>query len=78
MRTDSLCYIRRTGRVVLPFPWITSSPCPWPQATHQRVLIPLTEDEKRNSKKKVHVQIMRKDNLQYSNPPRIRIRSQVK
>lgn len=55
--------IIKSGRVCYPFPWESSAvPQPWPQQ-HERVVIPLTAAERRNSTKKCHIQIVAKRNL---------------
>jgi len=55
--------LRKSGREVAILRWIAPNlPKPWPN-THERVLIPLTPDERRNSDKKFHIQIVRKDAL---------------
>lgn len=56
--------LRKSGRICYPFNWESGSlPKPWPN-THSRVLIPLTQTERRNSTKKCHVQIVNNTNLE--------------
>lgn len=63
MHQRRILKINRTGRVCYPFPWESSAiPQPWSQK-HERVVIPLTADERRNSTKKCHIQIVAKRNL---------------
>ncbi len=51
------------GRVAYPFPWESSQlPQPW-RAGYERVMIPLTASEQKNSNKKCHTQIVRKAHL---------------
>lgn len=55
--------LRKSGRVVYPFPWASSKvPCPW-KAGYTRVIIPLSAKERQNSNKTCHIQIVRNDNL---------------
>lgn len=55
--------IVKSGRVCYPFQWESSAIAqPWPN-THERVVIPLSAAERRNSNKKAHVQIVAKRNL---------------
>ena len=55
--------IVKSDRVCYPFPWESSQiPQPW-KNTHERVVIPLTVAERRNSNKKAHIQIVAKRNL---------------
>lgn len=55
--------LKKSGREVAILRWIAPNiPKPWP-STHERVVIPLSAEEKRNSDKKFHIQIVRKDNL---------------
>ena len=55
--------MKKTGRVCYPFPWeSTKEPQPWKHG-YQRVIIPLTAEEKKHSSKLIHMQIVRNDNL---------------
>ena len=65
--SKTIVTLAKSGRVVLPFPWEnTKVSAPFNQQTHERVMIPFTAAELRNSKgKKAHVQVIRKQNLRY-------------
>lgn len=55
--------LKKSGKEVSILRWIAPHmPKPWPN-THERVLIPLTPEERRNSDVKFHIQIVRKDAL---------------
>ena len=55
--------LRKSNRIVYPFPWTsTKIPCPW-KAGYMRVVMPLTESEKRNSAKHCHIQVVKISNL---------------
>lgn len=61
-------FLRKSGREVYPFPWSsTKVPCPWP-AGYMRVVIPMTEQEKRYSTKTCHIQIVRVSNIERRSP----------
>lgn len=63
MIRQDLYKLKSTGRVCMMFPWDNHKvPCPW-KGGYARVMIPLTESEKRNSNKKAHTQIVRVGNL---------------
>lgn len=63
MNAKRILKINKTGRVCYPFPWESSAiPQQWSQK-HERVVIPLTAAERRNSTKKCHTQIVAKRNL---------------
>lgn len=65
---------KKTGRVCYAFPWESQkAPCPWNQQAYERVVIPMTDTEKRNTRKTVHIQIMRRSNLQVMREPRLRV-----
>lgn len=65
--SKTIVTLAKSGRVVLPFPWEnTKVSAPFNQQTHERVMIPFTAAELRNSRgKKAHVQVVRKRNLRY-------------
>ncbi len=66
---------KKSGRICYAFPWASHKiPCPWNAGTYERVLLPLTESEKRNSQKKVHVQIFKRTNLEAVKPTVLAIR----
>lgn len=68
-------YLRKTGRVCYPFPWVSrQEPCPWNQSTHMRVLIPLSKAEKKKSQKKVHMQVVAMQNVVTVQPARIKLK----
>lgn len=57
--------LKSTNRVAYSFPWESAkTPCPWNQSQYERVVIPFTELEKRNSTKRVHIQVVRRDKLE--------------
>lgn len=57
-------YLRKSGREVYPFPWTsTKVPCPWKNG-YMRVIIPLTEEEKKYSTKTCHVQVVKISNIE--------------
>ena len=59
MLRQDLYRIRKCGRVCYPFPWESAKvAAPW-KAGYMRVMIPLTEQERRHSEKKCHIQIVR-------------------
>jgi len=63
MLREDLYKMKKSGRVCMMFPWDNNKlPCPW-KSGYARVLIPLTQTERRNSDKKVHTQIVRISNL---------------
>lgn len=63
MNPKRILKIIKSGRVCYPFPWESSAiPQPWSQK-HERVVIPLTAAERRNSTKKCHIQVVAKRNL---------------
>jgi len=63
MNAKRILKITKSGRVCYPFPWESSAiPQQWSQK-HERVVIPLTVAERRNSNKKAHIQIVAKRNL---------------
>lgn len=65
---------KKTGRACYPFPWESrSAPCPWNAEKYERVVIPLTNTEKRGSKKLVHIQIVRRENLELVKQPRLKL-----
>jgi hypothetical protein len=56
--------LNSTGRICFPFRWESKSlPQPWNDATHMRVMIPLSEKEKERSEKKCHFQIVRRSKI---------------
>lgn len=55
--------IKSSNRICQIFPWLAPEGRPWSDS-HERVIIPLSEDEKKGSKKKCHIQVVRKDNLE--------------
>lgn len=56
--------LKTTGRACYPFPWESAkAPCPWDKSQYERVVIPFTELEKRNSNKSIHIQVVRRDKL---------------
>lgn len=62
--------LKSTKRVAYSFPWESAkTPCPWNQSQYERVIIPFTDIEKRNSIKKVHIQIVRRDKLELVKNP---------
>lgn len=66
--------LKKSGRVCYPFPWHNSQkPQPWGPA-YQRVLIPFTEVEKRNSKKTCHIQIVANSKLEEVRESRLTVR----
>ena len=66
--------LKKSGRVCYPFPWHSSQKAqPWPN-THQRVLIPLSEKEKINSKKTCHIQIIANSKLEEVRESRLTLR----
>ena len=67
-------YLKKGHRAVYPFPWVSGQvPQPWP-STHMRVIIPLSEAEKRNSHKKCHVQVVNRNNILSVQPARLKLR----
>ena len=63
MNPKRILKITKSGRVCYPFPWESFAiPQQWSQK-HERVVIPLTAAERRNSTKKCHIQIVAKRNL---------------
>lgn len=63
MNAKRILKITKSGRVCYPFPWESSAiPQQWSQK-HERVVIPLTAAERRNSTKKCHIQVVAKRNL---------------
>lgn len=65
---------KKTGRACYPFPWESHKlPCPWNAGTYERVVIPFTDDERRNSRKTVHIQIVRREQLELIKPVRLKI-----
>ena len=64
MNNHKIYMLNSTGRQVFPFPWESKfAPCPWDDSTYMRVLIPLSENEKRNSTKIVHTQIIKRSKI---------------
>lgn len=64
MNNQKIYMLNSTGRQVFPFPWESrNAPCPWRDETHMRVLIPLNEQERKNSDKKVHTQIVKRSKI---------------
>ena len=56
--------LKSTNRACYAFPWESQkTPCPWDRSQYERVVIPFTEIERRNSSKTVHIQIVRRDKL---------------
>lgn len=75
MNAQKIYMLNSTGRVCFPFPWESKfAPCPWNKDTHQRVLIPLNESEKKNSNKKVHTQIVRNNKITALSQPKFHLR----
>lgn len=73
MFREDIYKMKKTNRVCMLFPWDNNKlPCPW-RSGYARVLIPLTEAEKRNSIKKVHTQIVRVDSLTKIQETRLQI-----
>jgi len=67
--------LKSTNRVAYAFPWESAkAPCPWNQSQYERVVIPFTETEKRNSNRKVHIQIVRRDKLELMKTNGLRLR----
>ena len=65
IRMNHVYKLKATGRIAYSFPWESAkTPCPWNQSKYERVVIPFTEIEKRNSGKKVHIQVVRRDKLE--------------
>jgi len=65
---------KKTGRACYSFPWESkAAPCPWNREKYERVVIPFTSSEKRNSRKSVHIQIVRRDNLEEVKQPALRL-----
>lgn len=57
--------LKKSGRLCYPFPWESKQAvCPWNTATYTRVVIPFSESERRNSKKKSHIQIVANHKLE--------------
>lgn len=64
MNNTKIYILNSTGKQVFPFPWESrNAPCPWNREKYQRVLIPLSPAEQKNSSKKVHCQIVKLDKL---------------
>jgi diphthamide biosynthesis methyltransferase len=64
VNNSKIYMLSSTGRQVFPFHWESKSlPCPWKDETHMRVLVPLSENEKRNSDKLVHIQIVKRSKI---------------
>lgn len=64
MIRNDLFKLKSSGRVCYPFPWESrATPQPW-KPGYMRVMIPLTQSERRNSQKKCHTQIVRNENLE--------------
>jgi hypothetical protein len=73
MFREDIYKMKKTNRVCMLFPWDNNKlPQPWPPG-YARVMIPLTESEKRNSLKKAHTQIVRVDSLSKIQEIRLRI-----
>lgn len=64
MNNAKIYMLTSTGRQVFPFHWESKAlPCPWKDETYMRVLVPLSENEKRNSDKLVHTQIIHRSKI---------------
>ena len=64
--------IKKSGRACYPFPWENHKlPCPWDNEKYARVVIPLTAQEKRGSSKTIHIQVVRRDNLELVKQPKL-------
>lgn len=64
MNNQKIYMLTSTGRQVFPFHWESKAlPCPWKDETYMRVLIPLNEQERRSSDKKVHTQIVKRSKI---------------
>lgn len=69
-----LLRIKKSGRACIQFPWESSQlPKPWNDG-YERVCIPLTPAERRNSNKKCHIQIVASRNLEVVKEPRYVLR----
>lgn len=74
MNAQKVYMLNSTGRQVFLFPWESrGAQCPWDDSKYIRVLIPLNAAERRNSNKKVHTQIIRRDNLREVRQMRMKI-----
>lgn len=65
--------IKSSNRICQIFPWLAPEGRPWDEG-YERVVIPLSEKEQMNSKKKCHIQIVRRDNLERVQQNRLTLR----
>lgn len=73
MFREDVFMLKKTGRVCYPLPWESAKmPQPWKHG-YTRVMIPLTEEEKKHSFKHCHTQIVRNDNLKKIQESRLSI-----
>lgn len=62
MNSPKMFTLRKNGRICYPFPLQSTQVEQIPNG-YQRVFIPLSEEEKVNSKKTGHIQVVRNSNL---------------
>ena len=63
MFNEDIYVLKKSGRSCYMLPWGSDKlPCPW-RSGYARVMIPLTDNEKLNSKKLCHIQVVKISNL---------------
>lgn len=75
--SKTIVTLAKSGRVVYPFPWEShSAPAPFNTQTHERVVIPLSAEERKRAKPTTaaHIQIVKRKNLRFHKEKVIELR----